>query len=329
MQNISPVSWIFAFAFALAIGLQGRVSCAADFPVRPVKLIVASAAGGDADVVCRLVADQLSKVWKQTVLIDNRPGGAQLIATQAAAAAPADGYTLYFAQASTFTIVPYVGPATSLDPMQAFVPIAFVAEIPLGFAVDAMRGKKSLAELIEFAANNPDRLDVGTGLAGGFNNLAAEIFARRAGIGVHIVPYRTGAMADLLGGRLDMGVTGVAGLAGQVAAGKLRLLAVTSDRRLPHFPDVPTVRELLPEFVAVGWFALFAPSKTPAALIQRIHDDVKHVLGDPELMARFADQGVMSRYMTTQELAIFIRNERNVWGPIAQEFDAKSNEPAK
>ena len=144
-------------------------------------------------MVCRLVADRLAKVWKQPVLIDNRPGGAQLIATQAAAAATADGYTLYFAQASTFTIVPYVGPATPLDPMLAFVPIAFVAEIPLGFAVDAMRGKKSLAELIEFAANNPDRLDVGTGLGGGFNNLAGEMFARRAGIRVHIVPYRTGA----------------------------------------------------------------------------------------------------------------------------------------
>jgi len=329
MQNMSPVSWTLAVVFAFAVSLQGSVSCAADFPDRPVKLIVASAAGGDADVVCRLVADGLAKVWKQPVLIDNRPGGAQLIATQAAAAAAADGYTLYFAQASTFTIVPYVGPATPLDPMLAFVPVAFVAEIPLGFAVDAARGKGSLAELIEFATNNPDRLDVGTGLGGGFNNLAGEIFARRAGIRVHIVPYRTGAMADLLGGRLDMGITGVAGLAGQVAAGKLRLLAVTSDRRLPHFPDVPTVRELVPEFVAVGWFALVAPSKTPAALIERIHDDVKHVLEDADLMARFVDQGVISRYMTTQELATFIRKERNIWGPIAQEFDAKNNEPAK
>lgn len=329
MQTMSPIRWTLAFAFAFAIGLQSSVGCATDFPDRPVKLIVPAPAGSDADVVSRLLADRLAKVWKQSVLIDNRSGGAGLIATQAAAAAPPDGYTLYFAQASTFTIVPYVGPATPIDPMQAFVPVAFLADIPFGFAVEAVRGKGSLAELIEFAAHNPDKLDVGTGFGGGFNNLAGEMFARRAGIRLHIVPYRTGAMADLLGGRLDMSITGVAGMAGQVAAGKLRLIAVTSERRLAHFPDVPAVRELIPEFVAVGWFALFAPTKTPTAVIQRVHDDVKHVLEDPELAARLADQGAIPRYMTAEELGAFIRKERQVWGPMAQEFDAKSNEPAK
>ena len=329
MQNMPAAPWTWALALALAIGLQSSAGCAAGFPDRPVKLIVPGATASDVDVISRLVADRLAKVWNQPVLIDNRSGGAGLIATQAAAAATSDGYTLYLAQASTFTIVPYVGPASPIDPMQAFVPIAFVAEIPFGFAVEAARGKKSLADLIKFAADNPEKLDVGTGFVGGLNNLAGEMFARRAGVRVHIVPYRTGALADLLGGRLDMSITGVAGLAGQVAAGKLRLLAVTSDRRLPHFPDVPTVREFVPGFVAVGWFALFAPSGTPATVVQRIHDDVKHVLEDPELGARLANLGAIPRYMSAEELAAFIRKEREVWGPMAQEFEAKGNEPAK
>lgn len=322
---------ILPLSLALVFGsLQtSNAVSAAEFPGRSVKLIVPGAAGSDADAVSRLIADKLATVWKQAVVIENRPGGAGLIATQAAASAAADGHTLYFAQASTFTIVPFVGPPISLDPAQALVPIAFVASIPFGLAVDAVRGKRSLKELIESAKDNPDKLQVGTGFRGGLNNLASELLANRAGISLHIVPYNASSLPDLLGGRLDMSITGVAALAGQVAAGRLRLIAVTSDRRLPHFPDVPAAREIVPDFEAVGWFALFAPVNTPAAAVKRIHEDVKATLEEPALVARLNELGAFPRYMTMDELTTFIRKERELWGPLAKQAEAKANEPAR
>ena len=297
----------------------------ADYPVKPVKLIVAAAAGMAGDVIGRIVAEQLGKQWGQSVVVENRFGAGGVVASQAVAQSPADGYTLYLAAASALVIAPNVERLLPFDPETAFAPVGFVAESPLLVGVRSSLEVRSLAELIALATRQPGTIDYAASYAGSFPHLAAERFADQAGVKLTFVPYKGGAQAipDLVSGRIAMMVEGLASVAGTVKAGQLRPLAVTSAKRLPDLPDVPAVAETVPGFAAVGWFAVMAPGNTPPAILAKIHADLRQVIAQPDVVARFQALTLYPRYMPQAEFAEFIRSERAQWGAVVKKIGFK------
>jgi tripartite-type tricarboxylate transporter receptor subunit TctC len=296
------------------------------YPARPVKFINPAAAGSATDVVGRLVADQLAKRWAQAVITENRPGAGGVVAAQSAAQAAADGYTLFFAAASSFVIAPHLHRSLPYEPDRDFVPVGFVTEIPLVIAVRASLPAQSLQDLLALASRTPGAIEYAANAPGSFPHLAGELFARRAGVKLTFVPYKGAAAAlqDIAGGRIAMIVEGVSGISGALQSGQLRALAVTSDKRLPDLPDLPAVSESLPGFTAVGWFAMFAPAKSPLAVIEKVHTDLRTVLAQADVIARLQALGSYPRYMTREQLAEYVRSERALWGSIVRQLDLKT-----
>ena len=244
---------------------------AADFPSKPVRFVTGAAAGSTGDVLGRVLADQLSTLWKQPGIVDNRPGGGGVIASQATLAAPADGHTVCICAGSYVTITPATTANMPYDVDKDFTPIAFVAEIPLVIGARPDLPYKTIAELVAYAKANPDKVNYAANTPGTFPNLATEYFSQQAGIKMRFIPYKGSApaLADLMGGRLDLVVEGVAALGGAIKGGALRPLAVTSTRRDPTLPEVPAVAETIPGFSAIGFYVVLAHAKTPQPLAAR------------------------------------------------------------
>jgi tripartite-type tricarboxylate transporter receptor subunit TctC len=193
-------------------------------------------------------------------------------------------------------------------------------------AVRASLPAQSLQDLLALASRTPGAIEYAANAPGTFPHLAGELFARRAGVKLTFVPYKGAAAAlqDIAGGRIAMIVEGVSGISGALQSGQLRALAVTSDKRLPDLPDVPAVSESLPGFTAVGWFAMFAPARSPLAVIDKVHADLRTVLAQPDVIARLQALGSYPRYMTREQLAEYVRSERAVWGSIVRQLDLKT-----
>jgi tripartite-type tricarboxylate transporter receptor subunit TctC len=314
--------------FLLLISLAGIAAADAQsgtFPARPVKFINQAAVGSATDVVGRLVADQLAQRWGQVVITENRPGAGGVIAAQAAAQAIPDGHTFFFAAASAFVIAPHLHASLPYDPERDFAPTGFVTEVPLIIGVRPSLGAQSLQELLAIAARAPGSIEYAANAPGTFPHLAAELLARRAGVKLTFVPYKGAAagLQDLAAGRIAVLVEGVSGISGALSSGQLRPVAVTSTKRLPDLPQVPAASESLPGFTAVGWFALFAPARTPAGVLEKVHSDLRFVLGQSELVSRLRALGSYPRYMTREELGEYVRNERSLWGSVVRELDLK------
>jgi len=244
----------------------------------------------------------------------NQPGAGGAIAARAAATAASDGSTFLMAVASTFAVLPETQPNLPFN-VNDFVSIGFVGEVPMVIAASPTFPVNNLTELIAHSKRQPGGLNVAAGFRGGIPHLTAELFRSRSGADLATVLYPSGAQAmnDLISGRVPVGVEG---LAGPMAAGQLKLLAVSSPTRLASRPDVPTVAETLPGFAASGWFALVAPPGTPAAIVRKVSDDLRVVLTLPEVMQRFDALSVSTRSMSPQELSEFIRRERQLWKPV-------------
>jgi tripartite-type tricarboxylate transporter receptor subunit TctC len=308
---------ILALAFLLAGAAQ-----AADFPSKPVHFITGANAGSTGDVLGRVLGDQLAALWKQPVIIDNRPGGGGLIASQATLAAPPDGHTVCICAGSYVTITPATTANMPYDVDQDFTPIAFVAEIPLVIGARPDLPYKTIPELIAYAKANPDKVNYAANTPGTFPNLATEYFAQQAGIKMRFIPYKGSApaLADLMGGRLDLVVEGVAALGGAIKGGQLRPLGVSSTRRDPTLPDVPAIAETIPGFSAIGFYVVLAHAKTPGPLAQKLSDDFRTVLAKPDVAAKLAETGNYVRPMTRPQVAAFIKHEREVWGAVIRKM---------
>jgi tripartite-type tricarboxylate transporter receptor subunit TctC len=295
---------------------------AAEFPSKPVRFVTGANAGSTGDVLGRVLGDSLSTLWKQPVIVDNRPGGGGVIASQATLAAPPDGHTVCICAGSYVTITPATTASMPYDVDKDFTPIAFVAEIPLVIGARPDLPYKSLAELIAYAKANPDRINYAANTPGTFPHLATEYFAQRAGIQMHFIPYKgsSPALADLIGGRLDLVVEGVAALGGAIKGGQLRPLGVSSTRRDPTLPDVPAIAETIPGFSAIGFYVVLAHAKTPEPLAAKLSDDFRQVLAKPEVAAKLAETGNYVRPMTRAEVAAFIKRERETWGAVIQKL---------
>jgi tripartite-type tricarboxylate transporter receptor subunit TctC len=304
----------------------GATAQAGDYPTRPVRIISDSAPGSAVDVTLRVVADRLGKIWGQQVLAINQPGAGGTISARAAADAAPDGYTLYMPALSVF--LPTPGKAANLVPEvpRDFAPIGFVTEQPMFIAAAPSLGATTLPELIALAKKRPGEISYAVTGVGRLTHLTGELLQARAGIKLLLVPYSGGpshALNDIIGGRIPVIIEGYSGLAGAIQAGSLKALAVGSVRRLPDFPDLPTVAETIPGFNAVGWQVLVAPLGTPEAVVRKASEDLRKVVTDPEVKAQLARRGSYPRPMSPAEVAAFIQGEQQQWWPLLQQLAAK------
>jgi tripartite-type tricarboxylate transporter receptor subunit TctC len=303
----------------LAVSITGTsVARAQAYPAGPVKFISQFPAGGGTDPAMRIVAEHLGRLWGRQTLLINQPGAGGALAARAAASAPADGSTLYMAIASTFTALPEIQPNLPFN-VDDFVPIGFVGEVPMAVAVNPALPANSLSALIAYSKSQPGGLNLAVTLRGGLPHMVAELLRMRSGADLTYVfyPGSPQAMADVISGRVPIII---AGLAGPIAGGQLKLLAIASHARLPSHPDVPTVAETLPGFTATGWFVLVAPHGTPASITAKISDDLRAVLAEPQVQEKFAELSVSTRPMSGEELARFIRGEQELWRPVVKQI---------
>lgn len=319
---MSPRKILGSLAAALTL-IQAVPSALAQdsYPSRPIKMVVPFAAGGQSDVVARLIAERMSTGLGQPVVIENTPGAGGMIAASSVARAPADGYTVFLANASTLTIAPYLQKNSKVDPA-AFTPITTSTQFPLVLVVNAKSPFKSLADVVAAGKANPGKLNYASPGVGTTPHLIGETFKREAGIDMVHVAYKGGAPAlnDLLAGTVDLFFEAPATLTQHIEAGKLRALAVTGKTRVQALPQVPTVTEQgMPKLSLESWSALVAPPATPANVVARLRIETEKVLKSPDITGRLHELGFEATTSTPDELARMIRDEGRRWAELIKE----------
>jgi tripartite-type tricarboxylate transporter receptor subunit TctC len=297
---------------------------AQEYPDKPVRIVVDSAAGSANDATGRILADKLNKLWNQQVVILNQPGAGGSISARVAASAPPDGYTLYMPATSPFLALPGapgVAPNLPIELPRDFASISFVLQQPLFIGASHKSGINSIADLIARAKQKPGGISYAATGRGRLTHLTMELLQVRAGIQLQLVPYAGGpaqAMSDLVSGRVELVLDGYAGLAGAIKGDMIKGLAATSLERLPGFETLPTFAETVPDFFVGAWNVMLAPNGTPDAVIRKVHADLRKVLEDPDTQAKFAAAGAYVRHMTPEEVTAFVQSEQKTWRPILE-----------
>ena len=291
---------------------------AQNYPTKPVRIIVPFSPGGATDIVTRIVAQKLTEIWDQTIVVDNRAGAGGNIGGELAAKAMPDGYTLFMPSGSVVTANQHMYKKLNWNPEKDLVAITNVASGPQVVAVNPGFAAKSIKELIALAKAKPGAINFGSAGIGTQTHLAAENFAYSADINVLHVPYKGEgpALVDLVAGQINFLTPNLSAAIGFVKQGKLRALGVTSKQRAPQLPDVPAVAESLPGFENLGWFGLAAPAGTPKAVIEKVHRDVVTVLNNADVKRRFEDLGMAPVGNTPAEFARAIKAESVRWGKV-------------
>jgi tripartite-type tricarboxylate transporter receptor subunit TctC len=314
--------WLLGLgATAAAVLALSQVAVAQDYPNRTVKIVVPFSAGGSADAVPRIVADWLSRKWGQAIVIENKTGAAGNIGAEAVAKADPDGYTLLSAPPPPLVINQNLYPKLPFNPAE-FIPIVNMASIPNALVVNPDRIKaKSIPEVIALAKANPGKITVATAGKGGTQHLTSEMFGMMAGVKFQHVPYRGSApaLADLVAGNVEMMFDNIGASAQLINAGKLKLIAVATAKRLKTMPNVPTIAETLPGFEAVAWFAIVAPAKTPMDVVRKINADVNEALHDPGVQAKLAKLNADVVGGTTEATAAYFKEEVARWGKVIKD----------
>src|SRR5215510_9210928 len=311
-------------ALATLVAVLPPCARAQDYPARAVKIIVPFPAGGSADVVPRIVAEWLSRKWAQPVVIENRPGAAGNIGAELAYKAEPDGYTLLSAPPPPLVINQNLYPRLNFDPTQ-FEKIAVLVRIPNSLVVTPRFPPKSVAEVIAYAKANPGKINSATQGNGTTSHLTSEMFQMMAGVQFQHVPY-TGtapALNDLVAGSVEIMFDNL-GVSLQLVNGdKLRLLAVASPKRMASLPNVPTIAETLPGFESEAFYAMVAPPKTPAVIVNKINADINEALRQAELAPRFATLSAMTVGGTPRETADYMRAESERWNKVIKAANVK------
>ncbi|MGZ3410799.1 MAG: Bug family tripartite tricarboxylate transporter substrate binding protein [Xanthobacteraceae bacterium] len=316
-----------AGAFASAAFLFSVSASAEDWPSRPVRIIAPFAPGGTADNLGRIAAEHLSDALHQQFYVENRGGGGGVPASLAVARMEPDGYNFVVSGIATHAIAPAINPNSGYDPVKDFTHVAYFGGPPIVFIVPKALGVKTLGELVDFAKKSGEKLTYASPGAGTSGHLVAEYFAGKAGIGIEHVPYRGAApgVMDVMAGHLRFGSMTWTTASGQISAGTVVPLAVTSDRRLADFPDIPTFKESGFDLVSTTWFSLSGPAGLPKAIVERVNQEVVTAFAKPEVQARLRVEQVLTEPMTPAEFTKFVEEEYLRWKPVAERIGLKAN----
>ncbi len=299
--------------------LLGMATASAQpFPAKPVRIVVAYAAGGPVDTVARIAAQNLAAAWGQQVVVDNRPGSGGALGTQAVVKAPPDGYTLLVTNSGPITAYPHLRKTMLYDFDRDLTPVSLLSTSSLVLVIHPSLPAKTLPEFVALAKRNPGRLSYATSGVGGIQHLAMVLLESRAGIRLTHVPYKGGssAVVDILSGEVPVNFNSVLGALPFVQAGKLRALGVTTAQPSAAMPGVPTIASVYPGFELTSWLALYAPPGTPAALVDQLNRDVNAALNVPESKRRLTELGLELVGSPPAELRAYTRAESVLLGKL-------------
>ena len=315
-----------ASAVVLGAGLLGGTSALAQaYPTKPVTIIVPFAAGGTTDILARIIGQALTAELGQSVVVDNRAGAGGNIGGQAAAKAAPDGHTLFMGTVGTHAINASLYKKMPFDPVKDFAPLTRVANVPNLLVANPAQPYKSVKDLIAYAKANPGKVNFGSSGNGSSIHLSGELFKSLAKVDMQHVPYKGSAPAvtDLLGNQIGIMFDNMPSAIQHVRSGKLVPLAVTTAKRSPELPNVPTIAEAgVPGYEATSWFGMFAPAGTPAPVLAKLNAAIVKVLGQPDVKKKINEQGAEVYSETPEQFAAFIQAESVKWGKVVKESGA-------
>ena len=314
-----------ALAFAVLAG-HAAPAVAEDYPARPLRIVVPYPAGGTSDILARSIGQKLGESLGQPIVVENKPGANGNVGADLVAKAPPDGYTLLLADIGALAISPSVYPTLPFDPTKDFAPVTMVAYSPHILVVHPAVAASSVKELIALAKAKPGKLNFAISGVGGAPHLAGVDFALRTGIDWAYIPYKGGsqAIADVAGGQADVTMNGMLATYPLVQGGKLKLLAVSSARRMGAIPDVPTLAESgLAGFESGSWQGVVAPAGTPRNVVARLNAEITRIVNSPEMRDNLGKQGADVRTNTPDEFAAFIRGEKMKWAKVVKDANVK------
>jgi tripartite-type tricarboxylate transporter receptor subunit TctC len=310
-----------ATLLAAALVLAGPLARAESYPSRQITLIIPFTPGGSNDLVGRAIGKKLSEAWGQPVVVENRGGGGTLIGVGAVAKAAPDGYTLLLVS-PTFTVNPAVRKTMPYDSVKDFTPLAFIGRAPLLVTTSLKLPVQSAGELFALAKSKPGQITYASAGIGSINQISTELIAFTAGVKLSHVPYKGGAPAlnDLVGGHVDMFVSSIPQALQLIRGGQIKTLAVTSSKRTPLLPDVPTLAESgTPGADSETWWGIAGPAGMPADIVKALNAEVNKMLASPELATFFANEGAEAEAMTPQQFGDMMRRETERWTRVAHE----------
>ena len=313
-------------SIALSIAAVSTAAYAQSWPTKPIRLIVSVPAGGTPDVVARMITPGLAAALGQQFVVDNRGGAAGLIGAELAARAAPDGYTFFFSSPGALTMLPHLQKKVPYDTLRDFQPVSLVCIGPFLLITHPSVQAKSVKELIALAKAAPGKLNYGSAGSGAPNHLAMELLKNMASINITHVPYKGApqAVTDVLGGNMHMMLNSIPPVIPHVKAGRLRLLGVSSAKRSPQLPDVPTISEAgVPGYDVSTWFGMLAPAQTPPAIVARVNSTIAAVVHAAETKALFEKLGYDAVGSTPQEFAAYLRTEYEKTGKLVKLIGAK------
>jgi tripartite-type tricarboxylate transporter receptor subunit TctC len=314
-------SCVRAMLLAVALLFPGTLAAQTDtYPSRPIKIVVAFTAGGTTDIIARIVGKKLTDAWGQQVIIDNRPGAGGNLGSNVVAKSPPDGYTLLIGSVGPLAINATLYPNMPYDHLKDFVPICLVASVPNMLVVHPSVPVHSVKDLVDLARAKPGTLNYGSTGNGTTGHLSGELMNERAGINLVHVPYRGAtAVTDLLGGQVQLMFATIPSVIQHVRAGTLRAIAVTSSRRSPALPEIPTIAETgYPGFEAGSWFGFVAPTGTPEPIVRKLHAQIAAIVRMPDINEQLASQGADPVGSTPEEFGQYMRSETEKWAKVVK-----------
>ena len=314
------IHFVAALCFTLCSAAHAQT-----YPTKPVRILVGFAPGGGTDIVARVIAQRLTEVWGQPVLVENRAGATGTIAADLLAKSPADGYTLIMGHANSHAIGPNLM-KLPYDPMKDFAPVSYVGYVPNVLAVHPSIPAKNVKELVALLKANPDKYNYASSGNGSSQHLAGELFQLLVGVKIVHVPYKGSGdgIKDLLAGVVAMNFDTMPPVMEHVKGGRLRGLAISTAQRLPQLPEVPTFdEEGIKNFEVLNWYGVMAPGATPRDLVGKLNADINRVMREPAVKARLEQVGTQLRETTPEEFAAFMRTELAKYGKLIQDANIK------
>ena len=310
-------------AGAAALPVLPRIACSLDYPTRPARVIVGFPAGTGPDVIARLVGQRLSDRLGQQFFVENRSGAGSSLAAQDVVAAPADGYTLLLA-ANANAVNASLYPNLPFKFVRDIAPVGMICSAPFLLVADPALPARTLPEFIAYAKANPGRINMASPGIGTTPHLMYELLKTMTGIELVHVPYRTGYIPDLLSGQVQVAFSTITQAIAYVRDGKLRAFAVSSATRSDVLPDVPAIGEFVPGYDASGWFGICAPAATPAAVIDKLNNEINAIVAEPDTRARLVGLGVRPLSMTAAQFGKLIADDTEKWAKVIQSANIKT-----